>query len=102
MTPEEKNPKPYPPHEEEPMTAAEPVVPYQRTDFAVNRGMSSNPTFSKAEMDAMTEEWLRPLTMEQVNRWNEAAEAADDADDMGAFVSHEVVMARMKRLIDSL
>lgn len=94
--------KPYPPYEDQPMVAAEPAVAYQRTDPATYRGMLLKPVLSKAEVDKMVEEWLQPLTMEQINRWNEEAEEADETDDMDAFVSHEAVVERMKRLMDSL
>lgn len=94
--------KPYPPYEEQPMVAAEPAVAYQRTAPATYRGMLLKPVLSKAEVDKMVEEWLQPLTMEQINRWNEEAEEADETDDMDAFVSHEAVVERMKRLMDSL
>ncbi len=95
--------KPYPPYEEQPMVAAEPVAAYQRTDPATYRGMhSSKRGYTQEEVDKMVEEWLHPLTMEQINRWNEEAEEADETDDMDAFVSHEAVVERMKRLMDSL
>lgn len=94
--------KPYPPYEEQPMVAGEPTAAYQRTAPATYRGMLLKPVLSKAEVDKMVEEWLQPLTMEQINRWNEEAEEADETDDMDAFVSHEAVVERMKRLMDSL
>lgn len=38
--------KPYPPREEQPMSAAEPAVAYQRTDPATYRhGMNANQPF---------------------------------------------------------
>lgn len=40
------------------------------------------PQYTRKDIDEMAEEWLQPLTMEQINRWNEEAEEADEADAM--------------------
>lgn len=82
--------------------ACEPMAVYQRTDPATYRHGVRPPSRTEEEMDRMAEEWLRPFTMEEINRWNEEAEEADEADDMDALVPHEVVVARMKRFMNSL
>ena len=95
MTPDEKMPpKPYPPYEEELMVAAEPVVAYQRTDPATYRtSCPSKQGYALEDVDELEVEWLRPFTMEELNRWNEEAEEADEADDL---LSSEEVFVYME------
>lgn len=92
--------KPYSQHEEKPIVVNEPAVVYGSTAMPC-MGMYQEAD-TESEIDRMAEEWLQPLTMEQVNRWNEEAEEADEMDDMDALIPHEVVVARMKQFLNSL
>lgn len=111
--------KPYPQNEEQPMVAGEPAVaygsvamphaaqyqstPYEPEDLQRSEEDSkAGRVYAQEEVDKMVEEWLQPLTMEQVNRWNEEAEEADEADAMDTFVPHEAVVERMTRWMNSL
>ena len=87
--------KPYPQIEEKPMKVDEPAVAYQRTDPTSYRKaqMFDHP---KLEMDNMEEEWLRPFTMEELNRRMDEVEADDEADNL---LSSEEVFAEMERKI---
>lgn len=86
--------KPYPPHEELPMVAAEPAVAYRRTDPATYRhGVNANRSHTQEEPDKMEEEWLRPFTMEQLHQWMDEAEAEIEA---GEVMTSEEVFAYME------
>lgn len=97
MSPDEKmNPKPYPPYEEEPMVAAEPVEAYQRTNPAMYRRMLLNPSRSGAETDPLVEEWLCPFTMDELHLRIDEAEAEIEA---GEVMSCEEANAEIRRLL---
>ena len=85
--------KPYPQIEEKPMKVDEPAVAYQCTDPACYR-KSQIFDHPKSEVDNMEEEWLRPFTMEELNRRMDEVEADDEADNL---LSSEKVFAEMER-----
>lgn len=88
--------KPYPPIEETPCVAKEPVVAYQAgsnvmnvyqvTDTERESIMRAKEQYAHGEfcteneMDKMVAEWLRPHTMEEINAICDEAEADDEAD----------------------
>ena len=87
--------KPYPQTEEKPTMANEPAVTYQRTSPTMYpASYPSKRGYTQEEMDEMETEWLRPFTMEELNRWMDEAEANDDADDL---LTSEEVFAEMER-----
>ena len=87
--------KPYPQIEEKPMKVDEPAVSYQRTDPTSYRKaqMFDHP---KSEVDNMEEEWLRPFTMEELNRRMDEAEAEIEA---GEVMTCEEANAEIRRLL---
>mgnify|MGYP003468263157 FL=1 len=87
--------KPYPQIEEKPMKVDEPAVAYQRTDPTSyhKAQMFDHP---KSEMDNMEEEWLRPFTMEELNRRMDEAEAEIEA---GEVMTCEEANAEIRRLL---
>ena len=85
--------KPYLQIEEKPMTIDEPAVAYQCTDPACYR-KSQIFDHPKSEMENMEEEWLRPFTVEELNRRMDEVEADDEADNL---LSNEEVFAEMER-----
>ena len=87
--------KPYPQIEEKPMKVDEPAVAYQRTDPTsyCKAQMFDHP---KSEMDNMEEEWLRPFTMEELNRRMDEAEVEIEA---GEVMTCEEANAEIRRLL---
>ena len=87
--------KPYPQIEEKPMKVDESAVAYQCTDPACYR-KSQIFDHPKSEMDNMEEEWLRPFTMEELNRRMDEAEAEIEA---GEVMTCEEANAEIRRLL---
>ena len=87
--------KPYPQIEEKPMKVDEPAVAYQRKAPTSYRKaqMFDHP---KSEMDNMEEEWLRPFTMEELNRRMDEAEVEIEA---GEVMTCEEANAEIRRLL---
>lgn len=87
--------KPYPQHEEKPTMANEPVVAYQRIASAMScTSHSLKRGYTQEEIDEMDAEWLRPFTMEELNRWMDEAETEIEA---GEVLTSEEVFAEMER-----
>ena len=78
--------KPYPPMEETPSMAKEPVVAYQRTDPATYRDMPP----------CESDNGLHPFTWEEARKWIAEAEENIAA---GRTCSHEEVLREIDELI---
>ena len=99
--------KPYPPIEETPSVAQEPVVAYQAESKYIpspyvmeslrraEDDYKAGRVYTEEEMDKMVEEWLRPHTMEEINAICDEAEADDEADRL---LTCDYVHAEMERL----
>ena len=87
--------KPYPQIEEKPMKVDEPAVAYQCTDPTSYRKAQMF-DYPKSEMDNMEEEWLRPFTMEELNRRMDEAEVEIEA---GEVMTCEEANAEIRRLL---
>ena len=104
----------YPQPEEKTIMAADPMMPYgadtscsslyQSASYQAGKNKHSKEgnVYTRKDIDEMAEEWLQPLTMEQINRWNEEAEEADETNNVDALIPHEIVIAKMKQFMDSL
>lgn len=69
---------------EKPMVANEPAVEYELTATSTTtiNHLRPNNLITLHKPDQQSEEWLQPLTLEQINSCNEEAELADIADDL--------------------